>query len=386
MISIKDRLFLDIRVNSVPLPLELLAFDSLTMHSAYPFLFPCAQLVIADNIKYFTQYPIVDGDIISITTGKLMDESQENNTRVFRVFDSRNSQQGNSHVYTFDLIFGNIKFVNENSKASYKGRVSDVFREIADYCNMEYEIAPTADSQIWYPLGAKRALFIKEITKYAYSSNKSCFISGVTTSGKLRLVNLETLDFANPKVIMVYNNKDTKNSIRIADRKEYTSSGLENSMSAYKSHMLLQDTDKTEVVSSVEVPVKSNTLNVNDNINKDLQGSNFIFSPIDNGNTHPNYNQAKYQNGRIISTFSKGLIVVTDEESKADLLDVTNYIDFAMSANKVEMNKLLSGGYLITAKTILIRVNQYYEKMQLMRQGFNADVITQNSLNLIGVS
>ena len=50
------------------------------------------------------------------------------------------------------------------------------------------------------------------------------------------------------------------------------------------------------------------------------------------------------------------------------------------------MNKLLSGGYLITAKTILIRVNQYYEKMQLMRQGFNADVITQNSLNLIGVS
>lgn len=386
MISIKDRLFLDIWVNSVQLPLQLLKLDLLTMHSAHPFLFPCAQLRLTDNVNFFNDNPVVDGDIISITTGKLMDEAQENNTRTFRIFDVKRVQEGNSHVYTFYLIFSNIKYVNENSKSSYKGRISDVFMEIADYCNMPYEVSPTADSQVWYPLGAKRATFIKDITKYAYSSTKSAYVSGVTLSGKLRLVNLETVDFSNPKVLMVYNNKDTKNSVRIADRKEYTSSGLQNNVSAYKSHMLIQNTDSTEIVSTVDVPVKSNTINVNDDINKNLQGSKFIFSPIDNGNTHPNYNQALYQNTRILSTFSKGLIVATDEETKADLFDVANYIDFAASANKVEMNRILTGGYVITAKTIYIRSNQYFEKLQLTRQGFNADVITQNSLNLIGVT
>lgn len=384
MLNIKDRLFLSIFINNIELPLNTVVFRQLQMHSATLFNFPIAVLTVADSVNYLVENPIVDGDSVTVRCGKVL-ENAYSQSYSFRVFNVKTAKIGNSKVYTFYLILNAPRYVNENSKASITGRVSDVIRELAEVSGLEYDIDITADSQIWYSGGAKRCDFAKYVTRHAYLDTTSCFVLGVTLGGQVRLKNISNLDYVEASNLLLHGPKISEASIQVVGLKESVESGFQNNLSGYKYETVVQTNENVSRESQVEVPATSTVLNVNSLLNERLEGSRLYFGPIDSGNTHPNFYVAEHQNKRIKSTFGSSIFVVCNEESNLDLLDTTKFIDFENPNSRVELNQKTSGGYLTTAKSLLIQPGYYFEKMKLTRQGFNADIVTQENLQLLGV-
>lgn len=384
MLNIKDRLFLSVFVNNLELPLDAVIFHSLQMHSATIFGFPVAMLEVADSVNYLVENPIVDGDSITVRCGKVV-ENAYSQSYSFRVFNVKTEKQGNSKVYRFYLVLNAPRYVNENSKASIAGRVSDVVKELAETSGLDYEIDITADSQIWYSGGAKRHEFAKYVTRHAYLDTTSCFVLGVTLSGIVKLKNISNLDYVESPNLLLHGPKVSEASIQVVGLKESVESGFQNNLAGYKYETLVQTNEYVTRETQVEVPATSTVLNVNSLLNERLTGSKIFFAPIDSGNTHPNFYVAEHQNKRIKSTFGSSIFVVCNEESNLELLDTTKFIDFENPNSQVELNQKTTGGYLTTAKSILIQPGYYFEKLKLTRQGFNPDIVTQENLQLLGV-
>lgn len=385
MLNINNRVFIDIVINGVSLPFDKISFHELLMHESEMFLYPCATLVIGDAVDYFKEKPIPDGALVTIKTGRFLEQSF-NKTFSWRVFNVRPRADGASTTYVVNMVLNSPKFVNENSKASYNGRVSEVLEEICYNTALTPNIDQTSDSQVWYPAGKIRSTFVKDITQYAYLNPQSCFVSGVTMEGELRLKNLSNLNFEGANVLLVRGTAGDSTAYSVLDRKELIESGFQNSIAGYRKETVVQSDSGVSTEREVTVAAKSNTINMNATLSERLEGSRMEISPVDSGNTHPNYYVAKHQNQRSRATYGMGLFIMSDQELPLNLFDVCKYIDFDSANSKVSLNPSVSGSFFVSAKTIKVTPGFYFEKLKLLRQGLNADMITEANLNVIGVS
>lgn len=384
MLNITDRFFLSIFWNGQEMPLDILSFNSLQMHSSTQMGFPVAKLQLGDTVGYFEDNPIVDADILNIRCGRQLETSitTEYTWRVFKVVSSK---EGSIEVYNIYLLPNAPRYINENFKGAITGRASDVIRAIAEISNLQADVDNTSDNQVWYGCGEKRVTFASYVTQHAYLNNTSCFLLGFTLDGRLKLKNISAVDFLGTNSLFVKGPQVTEGTIQVIGKKEILDSGLMNNLAAYRLETLVQRDEGNTRETSVEIPATTNTININESMNTRLSGSKIHICPIDSGNTHSNYYVAEHQNKRIKATFGSGLYLACNEETNRDLFDPLKFILFDNVNAEVKVNNKLSGGYMVTGKTIFIRPGYYYEKLKVVRQGYNVDVVTQDNLRLLGV-
>lgn len=387
MLKVSDRFYLAVKIDKKEIPLEKLAFRSFQAHSNLLFYQPMANLSLVDNQKYFDLNPVGDGARFEIYTGTTKDIAKAKIYKFRHFKTDRAAIGGTMSAYNFRLVYDAPRFINENMTSVISGTSSEVMRAIASQVPFSKVVVDTSsDAMPWIPFGMKRCEFARHVCNHAYASPNSCFMLGIRLDGSMHFRNVSNISIAKATNLMVKGSSTLQGSIRIIGDKEVVSSGLQNAFSGYKMETIEQGTASDKSYTKVAAPASSTSILVNANISKGIEGSRLINSPIATSNVHPNYQNASHQNKRIRNTFMLSTYVATDTMTDLDLFDTTKYMCVEQGAHKTELNKKLSGSYLIVAKTVYAtKDGMYFEKFQLQRQGYNVETISQNQMKSIGV-
>ena len=375
MIKVGNDFFISIFIDNNELPLDKLGFVGFQAHSNLSFFQPMAQISISDNYKYFDTNPIGDNVAIRVAVGK-SDNISSAFTYNFRLFKRDFEKKSNNlKLYTLKMTYNSPRYFNENSDTFYEGTSKQVLQKVATESGFtSVDLDDSADSMCWLPMGMKRCFFAKNVTKYAYLDKGSCYALGVSLAGQLRFKNISKINLSTSNNVFAKGGSTQKGVVTVLSDKEIMKAGFNNNMTGYKYETLKQDTDKTESLTSVPVPVSSNTILVNKKLNQNLSGSRIHVTPIGSSNTHANYQLALHQNTRIKNTFSLTIRIVTNQVTTVDLLDTINYSSYENSNGTYTLDKLMSGTYLVTAKTIFVtKEGFYFEKFEMVRQGYGAN-------------
>lgn len=383
MYDIKDRFYLSIKIDGKFLPLNAVTLKSITMHSNVVFGFPTADIVLADAVRYFDNTPILDNSTIEIISGS--DYSLPNKPVYrFRVTSINKSEQSHVDIYNIHCNFNAPRYVNENFKGAINDSSSNIIRAIAQQSGLPYITDATSDNQVWYGLAKKRFDFANSIAAHSYLNEGSCFGLGLTLDGTLKLKNISGINF-NSGSLFIQGNKVNNTVKSVLGYEESTESGFFNYLMGYKFEALEQGTDSFETYATINLPVKSTTVNINRVLNENLSGSSLKIGPVSSGNVHTNYYKAEYQNLRIKATYANSLYITLNEETRLDLFDPIKYALVTNVNGKVQLNNKLSGGYIITGKAIHIEPGYYYEKLKITRQGYNLNVINSRDKKILGL-
>lgn len=377
MIRLGDSFYLQIQIDGVEIPVELLGINPLQLSSNVTFFQPMGKLVLGDKYGYFDDKPMSDGAKVDIFIGK---SPTENDARLyrFRLFRYTLELKGNVKYYTLFMTFNCPRFFNENFTGALKGPSHTVLASVASVSGVDFSGDPTTDPQTWYGAGKKRCVFAREVALHGYANAESCMTLGMTLLGELRYKNLSTIKAgATPNTfIQGASSSETKHH-RVLDRKEINKGGFSNNLIGYRLDTVEQNTlspgEDLTTHKGVKVALTSApALSVNKILNENLEGSRVVVTPVSSGNTHHSYYRAEHQNRRLRSTYSLGNFVVTDSITGLDLLDPVNYLVYENASNELKLNQAVSGSYIIAGKTIYAtKEGRYFEKFELLRQGPN---------------
>lgn len=381
MIKLGDTFFLMILIDGAEIPVERMGFDPLQMHSNVMFAQPMARIMLADIYGYFEKNPLADGSKVDIYVGRSDSKSDAYLYR-FRVFKFRKYKNGKINNFDIFLTFNCPRYFNENSRGSITGSSTQVLQQISTLIGVNFVGDQTSDAQTWLSAGQKRCEFAKEVALHGYATDQSCMVLGLTLLGQLRYKDLSAINITTTKNVFVQGSGDAKNSFRILGRKEVSKAGFFNNLVGYKMETVEQNPTDVTNHSSVKVVMGSApTLQINKVLNDRLEGSRVVMTPIDSGNTHPNYYKAEHQNTRIKATYAMGMQVVTDQVTGLDLFDPVKYIVYDNATSEIKVDEAVSGGYIIIAKTIFAtKSGKYYEKFELARQGYNFTTVLSNQM------
>ena len=377
MLKVSDRFYISVKIAGKEVPLEKLGFGSFQAHSNVNFYVPIANLYLIDNSKYFDTNPVADGVLFEIYTGTTKDKGKATIYKFRHFKTDRVPIGGNLHSYNFRLVYNAPRYLNENMVSSLRGTSSSVMKALGIQITSATVVTDTAsDAMSWLPFGMKRCEFARHVCNYAYAGSSSCYMLGLRLDGALHFRNISTIDPSKTTNLMVKGTSKLNGSIKIIGDKEVASSGLANNVTGYKMETVEQGTGEDKSYTKVSVPTTSGTSMVSQHISKNISGSKMVNSPVASSNTHPNYQIAQHQNKRIRNTYMLSTYVATDEMTNLDLFDTAKYILMEQTGGKPQLNRKMSGTYIIVAKTIYVtKSGMYYEKFQMQRQGYNADTV-----------
>lgn len=385
MLNINNKFYVSIKVGGKTLNLDSVTLKSMTLQSNALFSFPTACIELSDSIRYFDTNPLLDGTTIDIQAG--IDYSKLDKPLYrFRVYSVTHKESGSVVYYKINCIFNAPKYINESFKGAFNSSSASAISEIAKTCGLISDVDATTDNQVWYGAARKRYVIAKEISEASYLNPNSCYALGLTLDSKLKLKNISAINISASNNLFVQGHKVSANVVSVLDKKESTNSGLFNNLSAYKFEGIEQLTEGNYLShDTLKLSSKSTTINVNSTLNSKLESGTVKVYPVTTGNKHSNAYQAKYQNTRIKSTYGNTLNILINQESNLDLFDAIKYVCFDNLNGQVKINNKLSGGYIISGKIIYIESGNYYEKIQITRQGYNLDTITAGDKQILGI-
>ncbi len=362
--SLKDRLFVSILFNGVEFPFEINALDFVHISASVRTTLPALTFKVTDVTKFLTiNNFLVDGTQITVTLGK----ERQKSSFTFRLFSFTESP-GASPVYTIRGYLDSPLYWTSSLTEFQKGGSNTVLAALASMCGLRFSGTNTSDSQVWIPQNQRISEFARKVREHGWINEASCMQMGVTASKELRYRNVA--NFAQFPV------KDFFDLTKVTDQvKPITSysisnkAGFFNVNSGYNSVRVSQSVlSADEEVSSLTLQKNSAKLMVNKAIRDSIQQNKVLFSPINVGNVHANYERAVYQNQRLGNLFTLGMEVMTPEFSESDLLDV---VSVSVETPEVKGSKQYSGKYLVTSKVLYVKGANYYEKLELVRHGLN---------------
>lgn len=371
MIKVADDLFINVSLEDKPLPLNALVFQYVQLTSNVSFFVPTGKLAIKDTQGFFDSNPVTDGQKISIQIGKTDSKSDVRGYK-FRVFKVKTEKGTSSVTYTFYLIHDSPKYLYESTMKSYKGDSYTVLKNIATESELkEVVVDISSDAMVWMQMSDKRCTFARKITQHGYVDNNSCFMLGMRLSGSLHYRNVAKIK-ADDAIAIFVKGSPIKNTHPVLADKQVANTGLNNSFSGYQYKVQEQGMLTDEQFTKVQVATMSNSLNINQDLNKLLTSGTTVTAPIKSSNLHPNFVKALHQNTRIKNTYANHVHVIIKEATDYDLFDCILYFSVKAVEGKTDADKKISGYFLITAKTIWATgTGIYVEKYQLTRQGEN---------------
>lgn len=251
---------------------------------------------------------------------------------------------------------------------SMEGTTDAVIRRIASEAGMRVEADTAQDAQKWLPNNRPLAQYARFLASRAWFGEMSAPIQGIREDGTYLYKDIDKL-IKSPGIATI---------------------GMQRGMIPYLEHMF---TSKAKVYNSVRGYGSTSILDDGSGVIKEFGqiaasllsgfggiggvwasavgtlGTRVEWSPIDSGNVHKNYHQAKHHNPRIKGLYGEDVKIILDRESGVDLLQMVNFQPFDKHTGGVI--SAYAGNYMVTGKVRTLKKQRYYECLTLTSQSSN---------------
>lgn len=368
MYRIKGRLELALLFNQKEFPFDRVnSLDFIHISSSSRLGVPMIHLKVCDAGQWLVKNQLLlDGVIINVLL-KVRDKTQ---SYAFRLNSYRENQSESGPTYDIDGYFDCPLYWLKAVSVAPTGTSNKVLTDLAESCKLKFEGVNTSDQQTWQTKNRKAWQFARDVAAHGYVDDGSCMQLALDLDGVLRYKNVSV----HTKPVATFVSAEYKpETFLVSDFRPRNVSGVANAISGYADEFrtaMINDIDG-DPLSKVVAKKLSSKMMVNADLLKQVQRGRVTFGPIDCGNTHSSYSKAEYQNRRLAGVHSFAMDIVTPDFTEVPLL---SFVQFNASEPSTKSAKAYSGMYLVISKCIYIAGINYYEKLELVRHGVNAQV------------
>jgi len=325
---------------------------------------PVITVNLIDVVGIIPQLKLNDGSVLRFS----VKASSLNIDRTFRVYSWPRQPAGNGFAYAITGYLDAPKFFIGTTSKTIRGSSSEALKSIASSCGLDYskDNTATADTMVWTPGNSTYAEFAKEISRYGYVDQNSYMGFGIDSLGTMRYRNLAALPAPKYSVSQVASGSDM---LQLMDFKAIASSGMNNMLTGYSHTRVVQSADtqqQYDQLSQVSVDTGVSTPLLNTGVRSAIERGGVSFSPIDFGNVHANYEQARYQNVRISRLNNLSAEFVFGYVTNFEMFDTFTYV-----SPQQQGQTGYDGKYIVTGKVVYVAGTAYYEKLTAVRMGFS---------------
>ena len=271
-----------------------------------------------------------------------------------------------------------------------KGTASKAMQYIAGKVGLKAKVDNTSDAMTWLNAANTYHQFAKEVSAHAWVDNHSAMCFGVTPDKTLHFYNLTSRMQQPPRITILigldkgaggfmsgamkalgFGGSDADSNptdFRAQWSRFHSDSAVKNSLFNYGWNMVSPGVDGGTAPKHQHVDVKKSGPNIA--MNSEVKGrvgtAMMTHTAFDCGNTHKNYEKARYQNARLLSLFSEVLDVGVQGFTNLQLFDTVS-VRVAASQTSTEL-LYQSGTYIVLAKAQhLENSRSYTERLVLAR-------------------
>lgn len=396
MVDIYGQMGLSLKVGNTPetqfvLPLNPSLIDEITIIQNNLIKVPIIQMIINEDKRLQENIGLFgDGSKFSVDMhigGIISDEVLRSHP--FRVYSLPEQYITNAGLKIKILGYLDIpKYFRKRYDTVIEGNSFEVIQELAKDNNMGVEATETDDRQYWLPDGRSQADYARYVTNHGWAGDTSCMELAVTqipttvsqqdTQGLPWMIRyLDITEKMKGPVDGVFINSPSGNinvpSFYMMDVNIKNHCGFFNHWLGYGDRMGQEELDGSyKEYDKVTIEKISKHLSLNRELKNELGVVRREVSPINCGNTHNHYIQARYQNRRIKSQYATVADVLVMQYTPFRVFDkVEMYLDVPHTNSQ---SAIFRGVYIVTAKTTIIRGEHYREKFELSGQGSNEDI------------
>lgn len=353
-------------------PLEKNGFQRLRLCSNKRMSIATCEIVFSDLSRMInTDVTLADGVKLTIKLGRSIEDYDVYN---YRVYNFKRDPVNSTNQYTVfgyldapGWFFGAWRKPIEDTSAN-------VIAALASASGLEPECDATDDLMLWLPGNERTCMFARSVAARGFLDTSSGMVMGMTLTGVLRYKNLTTLPDSGP----IFTHGDVPETCNVIDHKYLTGSGYGNAIGGYN-HLIRPQLIREEREPTDGLDIKRKTQMFQQNVEiKGMMGRGRMdFGDIDGGNTHDFWEESRYQNIRTAMLYSTGVELLTNQRTPIDLdlFSALMYEPYDPPAGgRVEIvNEVFRSVYYVTAKTIEVRMGDYFEKFQCCSTGVNKD-------------
>jgi hypothetical protein len=321
---------------------------------------PALHIEFTDTLNVMAKRELNDAAQLEITI-----ISNTSITRRFRVAKWTRAQAASGFSYAIDGYWDAPRYWMGTADRPIEGSSSSVLAEIAKASGLSVfgSNVATTDSQVWLPRNQTWGSFAHHISRHGYVNDRSYTALAVDTTGSLRYLDLNATP--DPTLVLTHTPQTGSKFLLVSDFAPSAKSGLNTVIGGYRYDRVVQswlkDT-KTETNATVSSDSKKPALNY---AAREIQKTGrVLYSPIDGGNTHTNYERALYQNTRFGLLFSVSAEFLTAAQTNLEFGDVFKYVSPASLGNAT-----YDGKFTIATKIVFIVGSLYQEKFIAYKHG-----------------
>jgi len=376
-LAISNQLQLSLRIDGFEIPLGASPDLRLFINQSCRQLLPTIKINIPDVANAFGKtLPVNDGSSIE---AEFNDDKRPafQGSAVFRAFGTPHRQpSGQMMLYNMVGLLDALPYIRGNPPNSLDGTSVQVMQNVAKAMNFNYvgNVA-TNDQMMWRPGRKTWGTFTRHTAMHGWISDKSALATAVDEQRQLHYVDINDL-FANAKVKarIIYGagaQNATSQQVPNFVATEYRAvnrSGMLNNWHGYglrmTQHGINGAVDKFRNITAMKL---NNVLDINKDILGQLAGRARIdLPPIDTGNTHDFFLQARHHNMRSLATYSQNVYVLVPVTTGLNVFDMVE-LDARLGANSPDYSS--SGLYCITNMTRALVNSRYCERLELTSAG-----------------
>lgn len=377
MLNVEDHVFVTLKIDGGLIDFGLI--KTITLAEGNGVYAPTLKIEMDDPTSLLSRTKALsDGNEIEIFVGK---QANDPNSRVrrYRVFGpNRDNNAFNPNVNIIGVLNCPLYFT-ASARESYQGTSSDAIRGIAQKCGLTY--SPPSDGRrpndqmIWLDVCTSRASHVQEITRHGYIDDRSCMATAVTSYHEMRYRNLiDEINTPLEKIKYVFAHSHLEEVLRnnkrkgflVKEAKDKSTAGVMTQWHNYGSTRVKNNIDGVpKNRPSVDVKTPGAYVAINQEVSDMVKRTRFDYAPIDCSNTHKHYEDAVYQNIKLLALFSETVSLLVHQVTDVQLFEPIIY----RQADADPLQKVRNEDiYIVIGKTIVVRGGIHYaERIQCVR-------------------
>ena len=377
MLNIQDQVYITLKIDGKEI--DYAHIKDMTLCEGNGVFAPTLKIELDDPTSTLARsHALSEGNTIELLIARSLSDATTK-PRKYRVFGpTRENASYNPNLMIIGLLNCPLYFT-ASARECTNGTSADAIRAIATKVGLTY-VGPSNgrtlnDKMIWLDVVTTRAQNVFEITRHGWMDEKSCMESMVTSYHELRYKNI--IDEINTpasqiKYLFVHSTLEDpttgtgKKCYIVKEARDRSSAGVMTAWMNYGSTRSSNHIDGTQRDrKSVDVKTPGAYLAINKEVTDMVKRTRFEYSPIDCSNTHQQYQNALYQNQKLLGLFTETMSLLTLDVTDIQLFDMLIYRQADADPTTKVRNEDI---YMLVGKTIVVRGGVHYaERLQCIR-------------------
>jgi hypothetical protein len=313
-----------------------------------------------------------DGVKLEVNIGPGDNSSKATTFRRFNAPDISNGNGGDTVTISGQYDASAMRKLQ--TKSFSKMTSTQALQQVLGSIGLQFEGDPTNDKMTWLPNNKSIHQWIRHVADHGFVSKMSAMhlTMGGRGDGVWTMLYKDVIKAAqqSPIARCVTQGYASASDITILPGAAWRShSGTLNNIGGYGGQTLqLSKNMVPQLFSQVQSLLSMNKLDMSSVVKSAVSQLPFHILPIDGGNTHANFAQAKHQNDRLKQTFTSFLGFITTDYTNLRVLDPVK----VMQMQNGKLHETQSGNYIVHSRTQFVSGTMYREKIVLAAQGTNS--------------